>query len=289
MNAAQQQSFDEGLAHLARLLEVPKERRSVDTEADVFDKVRRTLNSARCDATAIGSLSDTTASTLLHFVAEWAIKRKASRARVIECLKFLLSTRRCWDVVSGDADLQKLIKSVVGDNAEMLVLLEARPEPEDEAVAPPVRATSRVDVAGPNGSDGIREQLRLGASVMRQFGWKFPTNPLGTDLDAATSGFASFFSAVQRLGTDLERSPGARLHPDVDVLLEPYNQEWPDILAFLASMYRLQSRRSFGSRITVVVHNLWKLSPQFREVLEDKEVDELPWLTDAGMQRSVSV
>lgn len=115
---------------------------------------------------------------------------------------------------------------------------------------------------------------------MKQFNWTFPTNPLTTEFDKATEAFMALCKGV------------TGLHPEDDLATKIANldADWPDLLSFLASMYRLQARSSYRGAIVQCVHNIWRREPKFRELLEQHarhspyQLSEvcviLPWLND---------
>lgn len=115
---------------------------------------------------------------------------------------------------------------------------------------------------------------------MKQLQWTFPVNPLTADFDVATEAFRTFSKGV------------CGLHPDADLAgeIRHLDADWSQLLAFLASMYRLQSRSSQRRAIAQCIHNIWKRDPEFRDLLESltrHSVEEgnefqfmLPWLTD---------
>lgn len=97
-----------------------------------------------------------------------------------------------------------------------------------------------------------------GLSIMQQFDWKFPTDHLTSEFDAATEAFTTFSRAISHLQPE----------DDLSSALWCVSAERSQMLAFLSSMYRFRARTSYRRPIVECIYNMWKRDAEFRELLE---------------------
>jgi len=271
-------------------------RRTRDAEDEVFEKVRRSLLAVRADADAISTLPVEDLRQMVGFVAAWGSKRRIARARALECLRILLFQPSCGDAVRADPQLEAAVVPLV--QAEPALMAVVRPPPPPAPRTPSESSSAGGGCSIPrSGSFNRQTQVRRLLEGLELVGrstrgaWTFPTCPLSTEFDSATDGFIKVFSSLQRLGLHPLRSGDEPL--DVAGMLEDLGGSWLDLLSFLASMYRLEERKSLRSRVVETAHILWRLEPGFRATIEtafeQTGLADLPWLeAEADLWRDVA-
>lgn len=271
---------------LATLLSKAESQRTRDAEDEVFEKVRRCLLASRSDPTALGVLPSEALRQMLGFTTAWGAKRRIARARAAECLRLLLCEPVCCELARSDPELKSAMANVLLDDPETEVA--ERPS-QSLLVAPKAYKDLGSSITSRDAGWTRQSQLQRIAEGLQLMclstsrTWSFPTRPLSTEFDTATDGFTRLFGALQRLGMRPARNEDEQL--DILSMLESLGAGWLDLLRFLASMHRLEERRSLRTRVVEATHLLWRLQPGFRGALEgvfeQSGAEGLPWL-EAG-------
>jgi hypothetical protein len=274
-----QERLDEGLAKVQQLFEMP-ENRQADAMSGVFDTLRLGIVAAKKEEGILNGRSKDEMMNAMKVCVTVGQKRKMLKGRCNECLKIVLQNSSWVKTALTDAAFVEQIKESLDKDTETIALLEV-PEPvavaaaahetaegpdEDEGADPP-------EVAGYDGPD-ILGLLKTGLTNMATFNWEFPHNPLGTQLDDATTAFQSFFEGLTKLTTT---SGAASLGREPSEVLAAFESEWAGLLAFCLSMYQSTARRSYRSRVKFVVVKLQELSPSFNDEVGKRT--DVPWIT----------
>jgi len=265
--AEPRQKLVDGISRVCQLRTNPTSNETVQDEA--WAAVKNGIVVARRDEEALDSHSAEEMKTVLEFLIQRGIKRKASKGQVNECLKILLGRVPWLQVAQRDEELRAALREALAGSPEALERLED----SSLVAAERGRTSSKPEPApaDPEKPVTIKQQLDTGSSVMRKFGWEFPHDPLGTKLDEATAGFQSFFEGITALTTTTGR---ASVGPELSAVFADLQEDWANILQFLLSMYNSGVRTTYTSRIRFVVINLRSFSTAFRALMPWRS---LPW------------
>eukprot|EP00928_Gymnodinium_smaydae_P038000 TRINITY_DN26305_c0_g1_i1.p1 TRINITY_DN26305_c0_g1~~TRINITY_DN26305_c0_g1_i1.p1 ORF type:complete len:437 (+),score=124.35 TRINITY_DN26305_c0_g1_i1:132-1442(+) len=291
------QRFEDGLLAVRDLKGLPPHKLA-ERESEAFDSVRRGLIAVKGSAEALDGCAEEDKSSVLALVVKRGTEKKMLKARAQACLAIVL-TRPKWTaaLIAQPAVLENA-KALLSDAPEISALLE--PKAMEEAVeaeaAAEAKKAAEAAAEGPTDAEADPDEasdhdphpkLRAGRDVMRGFEWEFPHTVGGLQVDRASAGFKEFFDGVTLVTT---RAGLEAIGGDVAGLLSEFDEEWPDILRFLVSMY--ESRLSQRSRIKFVIKNLLDNSPAFKDALAARDTmpieDFAGYLAPPSATRSVS-
>merc|ERR1712048_229007 len=133
----------------------------------------------------------------------------------------------------------------------------------------------------------VESPLIEATHIMRELHWTTPPATSANNLlDRVVDAFNKFYNGINRFAMD-QRQPVERqgYTKHRDEILKQFDDDWSNILAFLAGLFKVQ--KWLGEKIKVLVHHLWVFSLQFRPVLEETgrtAPDKLPWLSPEAAQ-----
>jgi len=262
----------DGLQRASALRELSEHKRA-EQESQAFEALRSGLIAARKDEAILDGFEEQQMCDALELIAKRGLEKKMLRGRAVECLKSAFGRPAWLRAAQSRPDLLAQLRELLAETSDLLAVLEA-PAPAGDPVDI-FEEAPKAEAALLEKKPEVERLLTVGRTIMRQFDWQFPDDPLGTKLDQATQGFQSFFDGVTRLTTSTGK---ASLEVGVSEFLQSFQSDWPGILQFSVSMYRSGKRNVYRSRIKFVVVKLREMAPGFGEVLANLE-GGLPWPT----------
>eukprot|EP00927_Polykrikos_kofoidii_P012935 TRINITY_DN1562_c0_g1_i1.p1 TRINITY_DN1562_c0_g1~~TRINITY_DN1562_c0_g1_i1.p1 ORF type:complete len:495 (+),score=110.98 TRINITY_DN1562_c0_g1_i1:106-1590(+) len=269
-----EQKLGDGLKRVKEISVAP-EHRQKDLSNDAWEALRAGIVACKKDDGPLNAFAKADAVAVLEFLCRHAKTKKMLKGRINECIKIALATET-WTLAARNStdELKAELKETLGDSAgELIAKLDTPPEPEPaaegageeggaEAAAEPSKDQENAIVMLENGRDGMRE-----------FGFEFPHDPLGTKLDHATATFMVFYEGMSKLGT------GRRFETLIADGVNPFEgieENFADILNFVASMAEAKGRGSYVGRVRYVVEKLQEFSPKFKDEVV-KRGKRFPW------------
>jgi hypothetical protein len=246
-------------------------RPSRDTvEEVVWEAVKLGAKAAKRETTNQDDRSHESICAVLSFLVKLSGKRRALRAKVAECVRSFLSSPSWIYALHANQQLLKEIHSL---------LPELSPTSEASSLEQAfVKYTTVTYKCADDDLQHALEFIMAGRNGMKLFSWAFPpASSQNTKRDEATAAFRHLSTGVGRLVALTKRTTvSPTIGQKTSEALSALQNDWPNILAFLASFNR--ERPLFSAQVTFVASNLSEVSEDFAVALQNADEDLLDLL-----------
>eukprot|EP00927_Polykrikos_kofoidii_P038175 TRINITY_DN32476_c0_g1_i1.p1 TRINITY_DN32476_c0_g1~~TRINITY_DN32476_c0_g1_i1.p1 ORF type:complete len:527 (+),score=125.10 TRINITY_DN32476_c0_g1_i1:104-1582(+) len=278
--------LSDGLQLVKNISLAPQHRRT-DLSNEAWEGLRAGIVACKKDDGPLNAVAKADAVLALEFLCGHAKTKKMLKGRINECIKIVLATD-AWILAArnGTEELKTNLKETLGDSGGDLVAKLETPSAPERGVEGAAETGEEESVAEqPTEKEPAVVMLENGRDGMREFGFEFPHDPLGTMLDRATEAFMLVYEALSKL--DIGRRFETLIADGVNPF-ESIEENFADMLKFLVSMAEARSRGSYISRVKYVIEKLQNLSPQFKEEVV-KRGKPMPWeaVTDVSPTEEV--
>lgn len=232
------------------------------------------VQAAKRDKRVLGSHPEQPTQALLRFLVAHGTKRKVLRSRAGECLTTLLSHDEWLRAATACPELKASLITFLGDEKSSAIFSN-RPAQPTVKMSKEEADLLAIDLARfESDLQDIQKRFVAGVNIIKEFKWSFPPPDSQTAAsDTATEGFRNLQTATRGMCTIASRKNAQA--KSLTRLLHDFDQVWPSLCQFLASM-RQSQRKTYIGQIDWLVAKLSEFSPNFAMAAEEHFYVKLP-------------